>query len=84
MYQRLKAGRAVMVWVGLADGPYERWMTESGRSVEVNLNEHTVVLDGILQNGSVSVSNPLQGTRELWSRSTFEALWERLGRRAIS
>lgn len=84
VYERLREGRAVMVWVGLGEGPYAQWTSESGRNIEVNLNEHTVVLDGIRGDGSVSVSNPLEGTREVWSSASFETMWERLGRRAIS
>lgn len=84
VYARLLTGRAVMVWVGLSDGPYGEWRSPSGRSVKVNFGEHTVVLHGIRSDGSLEVSNPLYGTREVWGRKRFETMWERLGRRALS
>ena len=84
VYRRLLGGRAVMAWVGLSDGPFEEWRSPSGDPVRVNLGEHTIVLNGIRADGSLLVSNPLEGTREVWSRSQFEAQWESLGRRALS
>jgi len=84
VYDRLLTGHAVMAWVGLGDGPYDTWQTPQGRSVTVNFNEHTVVLRGIDRDGSISVSNPLLGTAETWSREKFEAMWQLLGRRALS
>ena len=41
---RVRGGTAVMVWIGLSDGPYGRWTSPSGRPVEVNFGEHTLVL----------------------------------------
>jgi len=84
VYQRLLDGHAVMAWVGLADGPYGQWRTPAGRLVRVNFNEHAVVLNGFTAAGMVQVTNPLMGTREVWSKQTFEAMWNRLGRRALS
>lgn len=84
VYARLLHGRAVMAWVGLAAGPYGTWTSPAGRRIEVNFNEHTVVLRGINTDGSVEVSNPLKGTAETWSRSKFEAMWDLLGRRALA
>jgi uncharacterized protein YvpB len=84
IYERLRAGRAVMVWVGLSDGPYGEWRSPEGRRVRVNFGEHTVVLTGIRRDGSVRVSNPLQGTAETWTPETFELMWQRLGRRALA
>ncbi len=84
VYARLREGRAVMTWVGLTAGPYESWRTPEGREVSVNFGEHTVVLTGVEADGSLSVVNVLQGTRERWSRAYFETLWSRLGRRALS
>lgn len=84
IYDRLRAGRAVMVWVGLSDGPYGGWRSPEGRRVRVNFGEHTVVLTGIRRNGSVRVSNPLQGTAETWTPETFELMWQRLDRRALA
>lgn len=84
VYDRLLAGRAIMAWVGLGDGPYDTWQTPDGNSVRVNFNEHTVVLHGIDRDGTILVSNPLQGTAERWSRQKFEVMWELLDRRALS
>ena len=84
VYEHLLAGRAVMTWVGLENGPYSTWTTPAGRRITVNLNEHTVVLVGLRRDGMLQVVNPLTGTRELWSKRTFETMWNRLGRRALS
>jgi uncharacterized protein YvpB len=84
VYRALRQGRAVMAWVGLSDGPYGRWATPDGRTIEVNFGEHTVVLHGINSDGSVDVSNPLEGTAERWSREQFETMWNRLGHRALA
>lgn len=84
VYATLLAGRAVMVWVGLADGPFEQWRSPAGRTIRVNLNEHTVVLAGIDSAGMLTVVNPLSGKRETWSKSEFESGWQLLGRRALT
>jgi uncharacterized protein YvpB len=84
IYERLRAGRAVMVWVGLSDGPYGEWRSPEGRRIRVNFGEHTVVLTGLRRDGSLRVSNPLQGTAEAWTPETFEMMWERLDRRALA
>lgn len=84
VYERLRQGRAVMVWVGLSDGPYGEWRSPEGRRVRVNFGEHTVVLTGIRADGSLRVSNPLQGTAETWTTETFELMWDRLDRRALA
>jgi uncharacterized protein YvpB len=83
IYERLLEGRAVMVWVGLADGPLGRWRSPEGRDVAVNLSAHTVVLTGIRRDGSLRVVNPLGGKRERWTKRQFEPMWERLGRRTL-
>jgi len=82
LYARLMLGRAVLAWVGLSDGPYGRWRSPAGKRIEVNFNEHTIVLTGIARGGDLRVVNPLQGTLERWSRSRFETAWQLLGRRA--
>lgn len=84
VYDQLLAGHAVMAWVGLSAGPYGQWRSPRGRSVKVNFGEHTVVLHGVRPDGRLLVSNPLEGTRETWTRSTFELMWRRLGRRALA
>lgn len=84
IYSTLLAGHAVMVWIGLGDGPYSSWQSPAGRTITVNLNEHTVVLNGLSRSGQIFVVNPLTGTAETWSKAKFESMWELLGKRAIS
>lgn len=84
IYSTILAGHAVMVWVGLGDGPYSSWRSPAGRTITVNLNEHTVVLNGLDGRGQVSVVNPLTGTAESWTKAKFESMWELLGKRALS
>lgn len=76
------AGHPVLAWVGLAPGPYRRWLTPSGREITVNLNEHAVVLVGAGE-GYFLVNNPLSGERERWSVALFKERWKLLGRRAL-
>lgn len=83
IYARLRQGRAVMAWVGLSDGPYGEWRSPRGRMIRVNFGEHTVVLTGTRSDGRIRVVNPLEGTRELWTRERFETRWARLGSRAL-
>lgn len=83
LYGRLRQGRAVMVWIGLSDGPYGEWRSPQGRRVRVNFGEHTVVLAGIRSDGSLRVVNPLEGTSEVWTQERFEAAWDLLDRRAL-
>jgi uncharacterized protein YvpB len=80
--QELLAGHPVLAWVGLAAGPYLRWLTPSGREITVNLNEHAVTLVGAGP-GYVLVDNPLTGQRERWSDELFSYRWKLLGRRAL-
>jgi uncharacterized protein YvpB len=77
------AGHPVLAWVGLAPGPYLRWLTPEGREITVNLNEHAVVLVGAGP-GYVLVNNPLSGERERWSDALFSSRWQLLGRRALA
>jgi len=80
----LLAGRPVMAWVGLSSSTYGSWLSPSGRAIKVNFGEHTVVLTGLHDDGSVRVANPLQGTAERWSAAQFVAMWNLLGRRALA
>jgi uncharacterized protein YvpB len=83
LYRRLASGRPIMVWVGLSEGPYRSWRTPSGRRVTGNFGEHTVVLTGI-RGDQIAVNDPIDGRIKVWTRSYFEFLWRRLGRRALS
>jgi len=82
LYGRLAAGRPVMVWVGLSNGPYLRWRSPRGKTIVGNFGEHAVVLTGLTGSG-LAVNDPLSGRRIVWSRSLFELMWARLGRRAL-
>ncbi len=84
VYGRLLEGHAVMVWLGLAGGPYGRWHSPSGQPITVNFNEHTMVLNAIHRDGTLAAVDPLTGTRERWTIAQFETMWARLGRRALS
>ena len=81
--RRVRAGRAVMIWIGLSDGPYAEWRSPVGRRIRVNFGEHTVVLAGVTADGRLRVVNPLEGTREIWSLPEFEKRWRLLDRRAL-
>ncbi len=83
VYAELLAGRPVMAWIGLSDGPYRQWRTREGRRVTGNLGEHTVVLTG-LRGSRLAVNDPLDGRRKTWSKDQFELMWDRLGRRALT
>ncbi len=82
LYRRLAAGRPVMAWVGLTEGPYRRWRTSAGREISVNFGEHAIVLTATRGN-SVEFNDPLTGGRASWSRTLFERRWRLLGRRAL-
>lgn len=84
IYQRLLEGDAVMVWIGLTDGPYETWTSPRGEEVTVNYGEHTVVLTGIRPDGTLSVNDPLDGLRKVWTKDEFVAKWDLLERRAVA
>lgn len=83
IYRRLLDGRPVMVWVGLSDGPFRTWRTPSGARFTGNFGEHTVVLTGI-DGDRLEVNDPLPGERAVWTRTQFEQMWQRLGRRALA
>ena len=83
IYRSLLAGRPVMVWIGLTDGPFESWRTPEGKPLTGNFGEHTVVLTGI-DGDTLAVNDPLVGERTNWTREEFELMWRRLGSRAIS
>jgi uncharacterized protein YvpB len=83
LIDRLRRHRAVMVWVGLSDGPFQRWVTPRGRQVLGNFGEHSLLLVGY-QGGNFLYNDPLTGTRETVSTADFMTMWRRLGRRAIS
>lgn len=83
VYRSLLRGEPVMTWVGLSDGPFRTWRTPTGKTVVGNFGEHTVVLTGLSRAG-VRVHDPLTGTVKTWTRSDFELMWARLGRRALA
>ena len=83
IYARLRAGRAVMAWIGLSDGPYGEWLSPQGKRIQANFGEHTIVLTGISRNGDLRVVDPLRGVLETWTRTRFESAWQLLGRRAL-
>ncbi len=84
LYARVLGGHAVMVWIALANGPYQSWRSPSGRPVTVNFGEHSLVITGVSADGQVTVDDPLSASRLTWTRADFEARWRLLGRRALS
>lgn len=80
---RLRAGRPVMAWIGLSEGPYKRWRSPSGKLITVNFGEHVVVLTG-MRGAMINVNDPLTGTRLQWTVAQFTEMWWRLGKRALS
>lgn len=84
VYRRLLAGHAVMAWIALSHGPYGHWRAPSGRPIQVNFGEHTVVLTGIRRDGRLTLVNPLNGTRETWTKQDFSTRWKELGRKALT
>ena len=83
VYDAVRDGRPVMVWIGLSDGPFKTWTTPSGKRFTGNFGEHTVVLTGI-KGDRLSVNDPLSGRRLTWSKAQFEVMWKRLGERALA
>ena len=82
--RRILAGHAVMLWIGLGDGPYWSWTSPSGREIRVNLNEHTIVLVGVRRTGDFEAINVLKGTREVLTPDELLAAWDLLERRALA
>lgn len=79
---RLGAGRPVMTWIGLSQGPYRRWVSPAGKPIVVNFGEHVVVLVRLTPDGIV-LNDPLTGSRKTWPVEEFKARWKLLGRRAL-
>lgn len=83
IYRTLLAGKPVMVWVGLSEGPYASWHSPTGAPIEVNYGEHAVLLTGVT-GAAVTVNDPLSGQRLTWPKEHFEAMWDLLGNRALA
>lgn len=83
LFAELARRRPVIAWIGLSDGPYRWWRTQSGKPIRVNFGEHVVVLTG-LRGTSIQVNDPLTGSRVVWTRAEFLAKWKLLGRRALA
>lgn len=82
--ERVRKGSAVMMWIGLSDGPYGEWISPEGRPIRVNFGEHTVVLAGATADGRLRVINVLGGTVEMWTRPELDRAWRLLGARALA
>ena len=82
LFTQLARRRPVMAWIGLSRGPYRSWRTPAGKRITVNFGEHVVVLTG-MRGSSISVNDPLTGSRLVWTRTQFLAKWRLLGRRAL-
>lgn len=83
VFAQLTRRRPVIAWIGLSAGPFRWWRTPAGKLVRVNFGEHVVVLTG-LREDSITVNDPLSGSRLVWTRAQFLAKWDLLGRRALA
>jgi uncharacterized protein YvpB len=83
LYAELLAGRPLLVWVALSEGPLASWTSPAGRPIEVNYGEHAIVLTGVTAD-SVHLNDPLSGRRLTWPKAKFERMWAGLGRRALA
>lgn len=82
LFAELARKRPVIAWVGLSAGPYRWWRTPAGRLIRVNFGKPVVVLTG-LRGESITLNDPLTGTRLVWTRAEFLVKWKLLGRRAL-
>lgn len=83
IYAALLAGRPVLAWVALSEGPYASWISPAGKPIQINYGEHAVVLTGV-EGEDVHVNDPLSGERLVWSKQQFEQMWAGLGHRALA
>jgi uncharacterized protein YvpB len=83
VYAALLAGRPVLAWVALSEGPYASWFSPAGKPIQINYGEHAVVLTGV-EGEDVHVNDPLSGERLVWAKQQFEQMWAGLGHRALA
>lgn len=83
VYAALLAGRPVLAWVALSEGPYASWVSPAGKPIRINYGEHAVVLTGV-EGDEVHVNDPLSGERLIWTKQQFEQMWAGLGHRALA
>ena len=83
LFAHLRAGRPVLAWIALSNGPYDTWVTPRGRRIHVNYGEHAIVVYRLAADDGVRVMNPLHGRRETWTRAAFVRAWHALGSRAL-
>jgi uncharacterized protein YvpB len=84
VYQALKTGHAVEVWIetGWVRPSTGTWTSWDGRSIPYSLHEHAVTLSGV-SNDAVRVNDPLHATQYWVTKATFEASWADFGNQAL-
>ena len=84
VYQALKTGHAVEVWIetGWVRPPTGTWTSWDGRLIPYSLHEHAVTLSGV-SNDAVRVNDPLHATQYWVTKATFEASWKDFGNQAV-
>ena len=84
VYQALKTGHAVEVWIetSFVRPPTGTWTSWDGLMIPYSLHEHAVTLSGV-STDSVQVNDPLHATQYWVTKGTFEASWKDFGNQAV-
>src|SRR5947207_11085982 len=84
IYQALKTGHAVEVWIetNWTRPGVSTWTAWDGRSVRYSYAEHAVTLSGVSPT-QVRVNDPLHGTQYWVSKATFETVWADFNNMAV-
>lgn len=82
----LDSGRPVITWatVDMARPKVaETWYDENGNEIVWKTPEHALLLIGYTKN-EIIVNDPYTGNKEYYPIATFEAVWEAMGRQAVT
>ena len=84
VYQALKTGHAVEVWIetSFVRPPTGTWTSWDGLMIPYSLHAHAVTLSGV-STDSVRVNDPLHATQYWVTKGTFEASWKDFGNQAV-
>ena len=84
IYQALKTGHAVEVWIetNWTRPGVSTWTAWDGRTVRYSYAEHAVTLSGVSPT-QVRVNDPLHGTQYWVSKATFETVWADFNNMAV-
>lgn len=84
LYERVRQGQPVVVWVtiSMADrGSTEGWYTENGDYVDWSTNDHGAVLIGYTET-TVTIADPISGRME-YDREQFEEVFASRGSQCV-